>query len=73
MLTMLQIINGIQQFNTQMILTNGRYHTMVPGLSMYQTAFQGGNYGYASAMGVVLFIIIFAATIVQNKLAGQTY
>ncbi|MBR6728631.1 MAG: sugar ABC transporter permease, partial [Clostridia bacterium] len=50
MLTMLQIINGIQQFNTQMIMTNGRYGTMVPGLKMYQTAFAGGNYGYASTM-----------------------
>ena len=71
MLTMLQIINGIQQFNTQLIMTNGRYHTMVPGLDMYQTAFSGGNYGYASTMGVVLFLIILAATIFQNKFIRQ--
>lgn len=71
MLTMLQIINGIQQFNTQMIMTNGRYGTMVPGLKMYQTAFSGGNYGYASTMGVALFVIIFVATILQNKLVKE--
>ena len=71
MLTMLQIINGIQQFNVQMIMTNGRYGTMVPGLKMYQTAFAGGNYGYASAMGVTLFIIIFIATTFQNKFVNN--
>ncbi len=71
MLTMLQVINGIQQFNTQMIMTNGRYNTMVPGLDMYQTAFSGGNYGYASTMGVTLFIIILIATILQNKFVNQ--
>ncbi|MBE5039396.1 carbohydrate ABC transporter permease [Ructibacterium gallinarum] len=71
MLTMLQVINGIQQFNTQMIMTNGRYHTMVPGLQMYQTAFSGGNYGYASAMGVTLFVIILIVTIFQNKFVNK--
>ena len=71
MLTMLQVINGIQQFNIQMIMTNGRYNTMVPGLDMYQKAFSGGNYGYASAMGVVLFVIIFIATLLQNKFAAR--
>lgn len=68
MLVMLQIINGIQQFNNQLIMTNGRYNTMVPGLSMYETAFSGGNYGYASTMGVVLFVIILFVTVIQNKL-----
>ena len=38
---------------------------------MYQTAFAGGNYGYASAMGVSLFIIIFIATAFQNKFVNN--
>ena len=54
-LSILGMIAGVQAFSTQMIMTNGRYGTMVPGLLMYQTAFTKGNYGYASSMGVVLF------------------
>ena len=66
-LSILGMIAGIQAFQTQMIMTNGRYGTMVPGLLMYQTAFTKGNYGYASAMGVVLFIIILFMTFIQNR------
>ena len=66
-LSILGMIAGIQSFNTQMIMTNGKFGTMVPGLYMYQTAFTDGNYGYASAMGVTLFGIILIITILQNK------
>lgn len=66
-LSILGMIAGVQAFSTQMIMTNGRYGTMVPGLLMYQTAFTKGNYGYASAMGVVLFAVILVLTIIQNK------
>ena len=71
MLIMLQIINGIQQFSTQLVMTNGRYNTMVPGLDMYETAFSAGNYGYASTMGVVLCVIILISTIIQNAVTKQ--
>lgn len=70
-LLMISMITGIQQFGTQMVMTNGRYGTMVPGLYMYQTAFSYGNYGYASAMGVMLFIIILIITIIQNKVVSE--
>lgn len=70
-LLILNMIGAIQQFATQMVMTNGRYGTMVPGLYMYQTAFSYGNYGYASAMGVVLFLIILIITIIQNKYVNQ--
>lgn len=66
-LLMMSMISTIQQYDLFMIMTNGQYGTMVPGLYMYQTAFTYGNYGYASVMGVILFIIILAITIIQNK------
>ena len=36
-----------------------------------QTAFSFGNYGLASAMGVVLMIIILVLSVVQNKLISD--
>lgn len=66
-LLMLTLIDSIKQYDLFMVMTNGQYKTMVPGLYMYQSAFSYGNYGYAASMGVVLFIIILALTIFQNK------
>ncbi len=66
-LSIMGMISGIQAYDMHMVLTQGQYGTMVPGLYMYQTAFTHGNYGYASAMGVFLFLIILIITILQNK------
>jgi len=40
---------------------------MVPGLYMFTSAFTEGRYGYACAMGMVLFVIILLLTIVYQK------
>jgi ABC-type sugar transport system permease subunit len=40
---------------------------MVPGLYMYRTAFYENRYGYACALGLVLFFIILAITIIYQK------
>ncbi len=68
-LVILGFIGGLQQFNTQLILTNGgpNYQTTVPGLLMYQNAFTFGKLGYGAAIGVLLFIVIFAFTFVTNN------
>ena len=66
-LSILGMIAGIQDFGTQLVFTNGRYNTMVPAYFMYQSAFVNGNYGYATAQGVVLFVIILTITILQQK------
>lgn len=60
LLGILAVINGIQGFHAQFILTRGGpgYATMVPGMWMY---IQGYNYyrmGYSSAIGSVMFILI---------------
>lgn len=66
-LSIMGMISGIQAYDMHMILTQGQYNTMVPGLYMYQTAFTYGNYGYAATMGVCLFFIILLITALQNK------
>ena len=68
-LIILGMIGGIQQFSTQLIMTNGgpNYATTVPGLLMYKNAFSFGNLGYGSAIGVILFIIILLFTVYANN------
>lgn len=66
-LSILGIISELQNCNMQLIYTSGNYGTMVPAYYMYETAFVKGNYGYASAQGVILFIIILVITILQQK------
>lgn len=40
---------------------------MVPGLWMYNRAFIAGEFGYACAIGMILFAFIFALTWVNNR------
>ncbi len=39
----------------------------VPGLVMYREAFQNSNFGYACALGMILFVIILILTVVYQK------
>ena len=63
----------MQGFQTQLILTDGGpgWATEVPGLRMYQTAFEGSRFGYASAIVVVFFIIIMLISLVLLKVRQQ--
>ena len=40
---------------------------MVPGLYMYRTAFLEQRFGYACALGMVLFVILLAITVLYQK------
>lgn len=40
---------------------------MVPGLYMFKKAFEDGRFGYACALGMVLFVLILVLTIIYNK------
>jgi raffinose/stachyose/melibiose transport system permease protein len=59
----------LQGFSSQLVLTNGGpgYATMVPGLWMYQRAFQGDAFGYASAIGFMMFVAMMMLTYINNK------
>src|SRR5580693_5257220 len=50
-------IFAVQNFVPILLLTNGGpgTATMVPGLDMYQSAFQNDQYGYGMAIGTLLF------------------
>ena len=63
-------IGLMQDYGIQMILTNGGpgYSTYVPGWYMYRLAFTSGRYGYTCSIGTVLFIVIFAVTLIAFKL-----
>ena len=63
------IIGEIQNYSTQTILTNGGpgFRTMVPGYYMFTQAFKADRMGYASAMGTVLFFLIFIITLLTMK------
>lgn len=65
----LTFINVLQEFERQLIMTDGGpgWATMVPGLRMYHAGMMQFNLGYASAIGVVLFIIIFILTIINQR------
>ncbi|MBP1994485.1 carbohydrate ABC transporter permease [Paenibacillus eucommiae] len=69
LILILTIIGSLQSFQTQLVLTGGGpgYSTTVPGLVMYQEAMINNRMGFACAVGVILFILIFALTIINNK------
>lgn len=67
------IIGGIQDYGVQLLFTMGgpNYATTVPGYYMYEKAFMYGEYGYASAVGMIIFIITLSLTIVNMKFINK--
>ena len=67
----LMIIGSLKDFGLQLLLLGdsggpgGR--GMVPGLWMYNRAFTAGQFGYACALGLILFCFILALTFINNK------
>ncbi len=63
------MIGGLQDFGRQLVLTDGGpgYSSMVPGYHMYKQAFTYNNFGYASAIGLMLFLFALLLTIVSMK------
>lgn len=63
------IIFGLQDYSRQLILTDGGpgYSSMVPGYYLYKSAFRDANYGYANAIGVIMFVFILLITLFAMK------
>lgn len=67
----LLIIGTLQGFGLQLLLlgenggAGGR--GMVPGLWMFNRAFVAGEFGYACAIGLILFVFILFLTFLNNK------
>lgn len=63
------LIAGLQDYSIQILMTDGGpgFSTMVPGYYMFTKAFKAGRMGYASAIGMILFIIIMTLTLLLNR------
>jgi multiple sugar transport system permease protein len=66
-------IGSFQVFDQIMVMTKGgpANSTMVSVLYIYKQAFEFLNMGYASALAVVLFLIIFVISLFQLKLYSK--
>lgn len=69
LLLVLSFIQAVQVFQLVFLTTGGgpEKATYTPVLEMYYQAMRFDNFGIASAMGVFLFVIIMAGTIINMK------
>ncbi|MCX8053496.1 MAG: sugar ABC transporter permease [Armatimonadetes bacterium] len=64
------IIHTINIFGLVWVMTEGgpNFHTETLLTYLYRQAFVQSNFGYATALGVVVFVIIFGITVIANRL-----
>jgi multiple sugar transport system permease protein len=71
----LSVIGCMKLFDQAFIVSGGgggpNYSTLTPVLYLYQTAIANVDFGYAAAIGMALFAIIFAVTLIQRLLFGK--
>ncbi len=69
LITVLTIMWGVQEFTAVFAMTQGGpiNSTMVPGMWMFFNAFRINKMGYASAIGVVLFLLTLVLTMINMK------
>ena len=76
LLLVLTIMWGVQEYTAVWAMTQGGPidSTQVPGMWMYFNAFRISRMGYASAIGVVMFLITLVATILNMRyIRSQEY
>jgi multiple sugar transport system permease protein len=71
----LSVIGCLKLFDQAFIVSGGKggpaYSTQTAVLYLYQTAINDQYWGYAAALGVALFVIIFVITLIQRLLFGK--
>ena len=68
-LVILWIIGAVQAFALIFVITRGYPNvTEVLGTYIYWAGFQGQSIGYASAMGVVMFLLVLSFSLLANRL-----
>jgi ABC-type sugar transport system permease subunit len=69
-LIILAVISGLQAFGLFFVISGGslREASQVTGTYLYMVGFSENRMGYATAIGVVLFVIILALTAMTNTL-----
>jgi raffinose/stachyose/melibiose transport system permease protein len=74
LLATLTVIGTLQDFGSILILTAGGpgLATHVPALHMYFQAFRFGHFGYAAAIGLALFLVIFTLSALNQWWGRRT-
>lgn len=69
----LSLIGSLSGFGAIAATTGGGpgNATMIPAMLMYKVAFTDGRFGYASAMGTVIMVVILILTILQRKFVSS--
>lgn len=72
LLLMLAIIGSVQAILEPLIMTGGGpgTATMMPLLYLYRAATQYGDFGYSSAIAMVVFGVVLVLTLINNRLFG---
>jgi multiple sugar transport system permease protein len=74
LLLILNVIYSFQVFDLIFVMTGGGpgFSTTMIVQYIYQAAFASGEMGYASAMGMVLFVLILLFTLIQWRINRRT-
>ncbi|WP_248924021.1 carbohydrate ABC transporter permease [Paenibacillus hamazuiensis] len=69
LVVILAFIHQYQSFENVLVLTNGGpgFSTLTPALYLYKKGFEYNELGYASAIGVLIFVILILFTLAANK------
>jgi ABC-type sugar transport system permease subunit len=74
LVVILAFIQQFQSFENVLVLTNGGpgFTTLTPALYLYKKGFEYNELGYASAIGVVVFILLMLCTLAANRFIKPT-
>lgn len=69
------VIGALQVFDQAFLVSGGsggpNYSTLTVVLYLYRTAIRDVRFGYAAAIGIALFVLIFTLTLIQRLLFGK--
>lgn len=68
------VISALRAFDLVFVTTRGGpgTETVVPGLLIYRRAFEDGRLGSAAAIAVVLSLVVFAVTVLINRVSDRS-
>ncbi|TDF95019.1 carbohydrate ABC transporter permease [Paenibacillus piri] len=69
LVVILAFIQQFQSFENVLVLTNGGpgFSTLTPALYLYKKGFEYNELGYASAIGVIVFVLLLFVTLAFNR------
>ncbi|MDX6398433.1 MAG: multiple sugar transport system permease protein [Gaiellaceae bacterium] len=73
--SVVSVIGALQVFDQAFLVSGGsggpNYSTLTVVLYLYRTAIRDVQFGYAAAVGIALFVLIFTLTLIQRLLFGR--